>query len=121
MRPTTGPMVFFDDVVGTADRPAAGGRCSTRRTPSARIVPRSATRSGATTCRSARRPSRSCATGSALAVLTRHTNLATMRTPSRLELTYLATADELARMIAVGRLPDRRRADRAAAGRAAGR
>jgi len=35
--------------------------------------------------------------GRALAVLTRHTNLATLRTPSRLELTYLASADALAR------------------------
>jgi len=43
--------------------------------------------------------------GRALAVLTRHTNLATLRTPSRLELTYLATADALARMIAAGEFP----------------
>jgi hypothetical protein len=33
--------------------------------------------------------------GRAIAVLTRHTNLSMMRTPSRLELTYLATADAL--------------------------
>jgi two-component sensor histidine kinase len=38
-------------------------------------------------------------------VLTRHTNLATMRTPSRLELTYVATADALARMVASGDFP----------------
>ena len=43
--------------------------------------------------------------GRALAVLTRHTNLATMRTPSRLELTYVATADALARMVASGDFP----------------
>ena len=43
--------------------------------------------------------------GRALAVLTRHTNLATLRTPSRLELTYLASADALARMIAAGEFP----------------
>jgi len=43
--------------------------------------------------------------GRALAVLARHTNLATLRTPSRLELTYLATADALARMIAAGEFP----------------
>ena len=41
----------------------------------------------------------------ALAVLTRHTNLAKLRTPSRLELTYLASADALARMIAAGEFP----------------
>ena len=38
-------------------------------------------------------------------MLTRHTNLATLRTPSRLELTYVATADALARMIAAGDFP----------------
>jgi two-component sensor histidine kinase len=43
--------------------------------------------------------------GRALAVLTRHTNLAAMRTPSRLELTYQAIADALARMIAAGEFP----------------
>jgi len=43
--------------------------------------------------------------GRALAVITRHTNLATLRTPSRLELTYLASADALARMIAGGEFP----------------
>ncbi len=44
----------------------------------------------ATTCRSARRPSPSCAAGRAFAVITRHTNLPAVRTPSRLELTYRA-------------------------------
>ena len=43
--------------------------------------------------------------GRALAVITRHTNLAMMRTPSRLELTYLATADSLLRMISTGDFP----------------
>ena len=38
-------------------------------------------------------------------MLTRHTNLSTMRTPSRLELTYLATADALSRMVASGEFP----------------
>lgn len=44
--------------------------------------------------------------GTPIGVLTRHTNLASMRTPSRLEVTYLATADALARMIATGAFPD---------------
>jgi len=43
--------------------------------------------------------------GQALAVVARHTNLAAARTPSRLELTYLQCADDLARMIAVGDFP----------------
>ena len=57
--------------------------------------PRARTPSGATTCPSARSRSPSCAQGRAIAVITRHTNLSMMRTPSRLELTYLATADAL--------------------------
>ena len=43
--------------------------------------------------------------GEAIAVLSRHTNMAAMRTPSRLEVTYLATADALARMVATGAFP----------------
>ena len=39
-------------------------------------------------------------------MITRHTNLAAMRTPSRLELTYQALADALARMIAAGEFPN---------------
>jgi two-component system, sensor histidine kinase PdtaS len=40
-----------------------------------------------------------------IAVVARHTNLATARTPSRLELTYLASAADLAGMVAEGRFP----------------
>ncbi len=40
-----------------------------------------------------------------IAVVSRHTNLAAARTPSRLELTYLRTADDLAVMISQGRFP----------------
>lgn len=43
--------------------------------------------------------------GKPLAVVARHTNLAAARTPSRLELTYLQCADDLARMIAAGDFP----------------
>jgi two-component system, sensor histidine kinase PdtaS len=43
--------------------------------------------------------------GTVVAVLSRHTNLSTMRTPSRLELTYLACADALAVMVAEGAFP----------------
>ena len=54
--------------------------------------------------------------GRALAVLTRHTNLATLRTPSRLELTYLATRRRPGPDDRRGGLPDRRCADRASGG-----
>ena len=43
--------------------------------------------------------------GRLIAVVARHTNLATARTPSRLELTYLASAADLATMVAEGRFP----------------
>ncbi len=43
--------------------------------------------------------------GHVVAVVSRHTNLAAARTPSRLELTYLRTADELAVMVSQGRFP----------------
>ncbi|MGN6636072.1 MAG: histidine kinase N-terminal domain-containing protein, partial [Oryzihumus sp.] len=88
VRPTTGPMVFFDDYVGRRvgsgrrpllDQAFDGVRIIRERDPEWRddmpireeAIP--VVREG--------RP---------IAVLTRHTNLASMRTPSRLELTYLA-------------------------------
>ena len=103
IRPTTGPMVFFEDVVGrrldrgrrpALDQAFADLRIVRERDPDWRD----------------HMPIREEAIpvvsdGRALAVLTRHTNLATMRTPSRLELTYVATADALARMIASGEFP----------------
>ena len=42
---------------------------------------------------------------SVIAVIARSTNLLTARTPSRLELTYLETAGDLAQMIAQGQFP----------------
>ena len=103
VRPTTGQMVFFEDVVGRRshrgrhallDQAYAGHRIVRAKEPTFRDD----------------MPVREEAIpvvkgGRALAVLTRHTNLATMRTPSRLELTYQALADALARMIAAGEFP----------------
>jgi two-component sensor histidine kinase len=43
--------------------------------------------------------------GRIIAVVARHTNLATARTPSRLELTYLACAGDIAGMVAEGVFP----------------
>ncbi len=40
-----------------------------------------------------------------LGVITRNTNLLSVRTPSRLELTYLKTATDLAQMVGEGRFP----------------
>ena len=103
VRPTTGQMVFFEDVVGRRshrgrqtllDQAYAGRRIVRAKEPTFRDD----------------MPVREEAIpvvkgGRALAVLTRHTNLAAMRTPSRLELTYQALADALARMIAAGEFP----------------
>ena len=103
VRPNTGPMVFFDDIVGRRldrgrrpllDQAFGDLRIVRERDPEWRddmpireeVIP-------------------VVSQGRALAVLTRHTNLSTLRTPSRLELTYLATADALARMIAAGEFP----------------
>lgn len=43
--------------------------------------------------------------GKVLGVIARNTNLLTVRTPSRLELTYLQSASDLAQMIAAGSFP----------------
>ena len=103
VRPTTGRMVFFDDLVGRRigpgrrpllDQAFAGARIV--RAPEPEFRDDMPIREEAIPVVRNGRP---------LAVLTRHTNLATLRTPSRLELTYVATADALARMIAAGDFP----------------
>jgi two-component sensor histidine kinase/PAS domain-containing protein len=104
VRPTTGQMVFFEDVVGRRthrgrqsllDQAYADRRIVRERDPIFRDdMP---VREEAIPVVKA---------GRALAVITRHTNLGAMRTPSRLELTYQALADALARMIAAGEFPN---------------
>ena len=103
VRPTTGQMVFSEDQVGlTATR--ARAEVLEQALTERRIV-----RERDTEWR-VDLPVREesipvVRLGRAIAVLTRHTNLSVMRTPSRLELTYLATADALARMVAAGEFP----------------
>src|SRR5579875_467704 len=104
VRPTTGVGVFVNDVVGSRIDHTRQ-RTVVQAYDGPQIV-----RSQATTWRDDL-PVREEAIpvvqrGAAIAVLTRHTNLAAMRTPSRLEVTYLATADALARMIAAGEFPN---------------
>jgi two-component sensor histidine kinase len=103
VRPTTGAMVFFDDLVGRRIDPGRRPLLDQAYT-GARIVraPEPEFRDDMPIREEAIPVVRD---GRALAVLTRHTNLATMRTPSRLELTYVATADALARMVASGDFP----------------
>ncbi|MGA8245357.1 MAG: histidine kinase N-terminal domain-containing protein [Nocardioides sp.] len=105
MRPTTGPTAYVDDVVGTfvpagkrpmLDRAYADARLVREGDPEWRDdvpvrvetipVPRA---------------------GRVIAVITRNTNLLGIRTPSRLELSYLQSAAELTAMIASGDFPRR--------------
>jgi two-component sensor histidine kinase len=103
MRPTTGPTVYFDDLVGEwlprgrrpqVDDALDQGRICRERDPEWREdVP----------VREETIPVRRA--GRVVAVISRHTNLAAARTPSRLELTYLQCAADLAQMVAEGRFP----------------
>ncbi|MFC6287376.1 sensor histidine kinase [Nocardioides sp. GCM10027113] len=103
MRPTTGPTAFVDDIVGTfvpagrrplLDAAWAQGRLVREGDPEWRdhvpvrveMIP-------------VRRGDR------VIAVVARNTNLLGVRTPSRLELSYLQTAADLTQMIAHGLFP----------------
>jgi two-component sensor histidine kinase len=115
IRPTTGPTAYLDDLVGltvsTADRPQL-----LQATLDERIV-----REGDPVWVSGV-PVREEAIpvlhdGSVVAVVARDTNLATARTPSRLEIAYLRSATDLAQMLADGSWPDAGAGDGAAAQR----
>ncbi len=103
MRPTTGPTAYVDDVVGTfvprgrrpmLDAAYAEGRLVREGDPEWRDhVP----------VRVETIPVRRA--GRVIAVIGRHTNLLGVRTPSRLELSYLQTAADLTQMIAHGHFP----------------
>jgi len=103
IRPTTGPMVFFDDVVGRRIEPGRRPLLDQAFSELRIVREREPEWRDDMPIREEAIPVVS--EGRALAVLARHTNLATLRTPSRLELTYQATADALARMIAAGEFP----------------
>jgi two-component sensor histidine kinase len=112
MRPTTGPTAYVDDIVGSfvpvgrrvmLDRAYADARLVREGDPEWRDdvpvrvetipVPRA---------------------GRVIAVIARNTNLLGVRTPSRLELSYLQSAADLTAMIASGDFPpDGQRGDHA--------
>ncbi|GAA1795212.1 sensor histidine kinase [Nostocoides veronense] len=103
VRPNTGQMVFFEDIVG---QQAVGDR--------ARLLERARTevavlrRGGPIldhdhAIREEAVPLR--AGDQVAAIVTRHTNLTALRTPSRLELSYQGLAAALVRMIAAGEWP----------------
>ncbi|MFN8193853.1 MAG: histidine kinase N-terminal domain-containing protein [Nocardioidaceae bacterium] len=103
MRPTTGPTAYVDDVVGTfipvgrrplLDAAYQQGRLVREGDPEWRDdVP----------VRVETIPVRR--DGRVIAVVGRNTNLLGVRTPSRLELSYLQTAADLTQMIASGHFP----------------
>lgn len=103
MRPTTGPTTFHDDVVGsfasTGARPFLDSARRERRI--CREGDPEWTR-GVPVRRESIPVTRE---GKVIAVIERSTNLSSARTPSRLELTYLKGADDLAQMVASGMFP----------------
>jgi len=112
MRPTTGPTAYVDDIVGTfvpvgrrpmLDESWEHGRLVREGDPEWRDdVP----------VRVETIPVRRA--GRVIAVIARNTNLLGVRTPSRLELSYLQTAADLTQMIASGHFPeDGQRSDHA--------
>jgi two-component sensor histidine kinase len=104
VRPSTGPTSHVDDLVGTRvhvrNRPLLGTAYAEDR------ICREADPfwRGEVPVREETIPVRGAA-ARPVAVVTRHTNLAAPRAPSRLELTYLASADELAQMVHEGTFP----------------
>ncbi|GAB3493947.1 sensor histidine kinase [Nocardiopsis coralliicola] len=121
MRPTTGPTAFLDDMVETVLSPESAAAAETAEGPEgARLRARLELLDGAWAESRIRRegdpdwsggvPVREEAipvrrNGKLIAVIQRSTNLSSARTPSRLELTYLQSASDLAQMIAEGQFP----------------
>jgi two-component system, sensor histidine kinase PdtaS len=103
MRPNTGPTSYVDDLVGHVV-PRGRRPLLDQALDEGRIV-----REGDPEWREAvpvRVESIPVRRGEkVIAVIARNTNLLTARTPSRLELTYLQTASDMAQMIATGRFP----------------
>ncbi|PZG15085.1 PAS domain-containing sensor histidine kinase [Nonomuraea aridisoli] len=108
MRPTTGPTVYHDDVVGTVV--AKGERHLIDTAWNERRICREGDPDWSTgvPVREETIPVRRAVEGGEgrfLGVIQRSTNLSSARTPSRLELTYLQSASDLAQMVAEGRFP----------------
>jgi two-component system, sensor histidine kinase PdtaS len=103
MRPTTGPTSFPDDVVGEQAGPGERPVLDTAR--GERRIWRESDpdwTSGVPVRAEAIPVTRD---GRVIAVIERSTNLNSARTPSRLELTYVQGADDLARMVSEGTFP----------------
>jgi two-component sensor histidine kinase len=104
VRPVTGPMVFFEDQVGV--RVERGRRVQIDTAYDETRVVRERDPDWIDDDIPVREEAIPVVRdGQPIAVLTRHTNLAMARMPSRLELSYLSAADDLAQMIAAGSFP----------------
>ncbi|MFD1936203.1 histidine kinase N-terminal domain-containing protein, partial [Nonomuraea mangrovi] len=108
MRPTTGPTVYHDDIVGSVA--AKGERNLIDTAWNERRICREGDPDWSTgvPVREETIPVRRAmpdGDGRFLGVIQRSTNLSSARTPSRLELTYLQSASDLAQMVAEGRFP----------------
>ncbi|MGQ0846627.1 MAG: sensor histidine kinase [Sporichthyaceae bacterium] len=103
LRPTTGPTAFQDDVVGTRLARGAVPTLDTALDTASIVRGGDAQWRLEVAARSEAIPV--CRGGRVLGVIARTTSLVSVRTPSRLELTYLGCAAELARMIATGLFP----------------
>ena len=101
-RPSTGPTVYYHDVVGSRMPPERADL--DRAYELARIV-RDHQPEWHDDIPVRREAIPVLHGGRVLAVVSRNTNLAAARTPSRLELTYLQCADDLALMMAAGHFP----------------
>lgn len=103
VRPNTGAMVFYDDIVGST---ASSGRRAVldEALRTQRVIAKPApTYREDTAVREEAVPV--VRDGRCIAVMTRHTNLSSGRTPGRLEVVYRGLADALAAMIAAGEFP----------------
>ncbi|NDL60023.1 PAS domain-containing protein [Phytoactinopolyspora sp. XMNu-373] len=109
MRPTTGPTAYVEDLVGTFL--AKGRRPLVDSAYTDGVIKREGdpewwddvpVRVEAIPVRHDHR---------FIAVIGRHTNLVSVRTPSRLELAYLECASDLAKLVVDGRFPHARRTD----------
>jgi len=102
-RPSTGPTVYYDDVVGS--QVPLGRQPDLDRAFELREICRDADPEWRDDVPVRREAIPVVRGGKALGVVSRSTNLAAARTPSRLELTYLQCADDLALMVSTGDFP----------------
>ncbi|MGL4743271.1 MAG: sensor histidine kinase [Dermatophilaceae bacterium] len=108
VRPNTGPMVYYDDIVGSASSPdraswldaaAHSGPAAERATPTTSFE-----RAGVSVREEAVPVVHR---GDLVGVLTRHADITATRAPSLLELTYRNLADAILRMVSTGEFPSR--------------